>query len=85
MGEREPTPGPLEEEKRGPTAEPGRPQPEAAEVESARLLADHAREELRRDGLSDERIRELADRFIAEDRGEGTAEFADWARAQGPG
>jgi hypothetical protein len=85
MSEREPTPGPLEEEKQGPTAEPGRPQPDAAEVESARLLADHARDELRRAGFSDDRIRELADRFIAEDRGEGTAEFSDWARARGPG
>jgi hypothetical protein len=84
MREREPKPGPLEDEKRGPTAEPGQPQPEAAEVESARLLADEARDELRRAGLSDDRIRELADRFIAEDRGQATGEFVEWARAQGP-
>jgi hypothetical protein len=77
-------PGPLREEKRGNTAEPGRPQPEAAEVESARLLADDARPNLRAAGFSDERIRQLADQYIAEDRGTGTAEFLDWAGRQGP-
>jgi hypothetical protein len=76
-------PGPLRDEKEGQTADPGRPQPEAAEVESARLLADEARPELRRAGFSDNRIRELADRYIAEDRGTGTAEFAVWARELG--
>lgn len=84
MADGAPKPGPLEDEKRGPAAEPGQPQPEAAEVESARLLADEAREQLRREGFSDERIRVLADQFIAEDRGEATAAFVDWARAQGP-
>lgn len=77
-------PGPLREEKEGHTADPGRPQPEAAEVESARLLADDARPELRSAGFSDEEIRQLADRYIAEDRGTGTSEFVDWARRQGP-
>jgi hypothetical protein len=77
-------PGPLREEKEGQTAEPGRPQPEAAEVESARMLADDARPMLRRAGFSDDRIRELADQYIAEDRGTGTAEFVDWARTRGP-
>jgi hypothetical protein len=78
-------PGPLRQEKRGQTSEPGRPQPEAAEVESARLLADDARPELRGAGFSDERIRQLADQYIAEDRGTGTAEFVDWARRHGLG
>jgi hypothetical protein len=77
-------PGPLREEKEGQTADPGRPQPEAAEVESARLLADDARPELRSVGFSDEEIRRLADRYIAEDRGTGTSEFVDWARRQAP-
>jgi hypothetical protein len=73
-------PGPLRDEKEGDTAEPGRPQPEAAEVESARLLADDARPALREAGLSDERIRQLADQYIAEDRGTDTRAFVDWAR-----
>jgi hypothetical protein len=77
-------PGPLREEKEGQTADPGQPQPEAAEVESARLLADDARPQLRSAGMSDERIRELADRYIAEDRGTGTSEFVEWARRQAP-
>jgi hypothetical protein len=77
-------PGPLGGEKSGDTAEPGRPQPEAAEVESASLLADDARPRLRAAGFSDERIRQLADQYIAEDRGTGTAEFLDWAGRQGP-
>jgi hypothetical protein len=77
-------PGPLRPEKEGETAEPGRPQPDAAEVESARLLADDARPALRAAGFDDDRIRELADQYIAEDRGTGTPEFLEWARASGP-
>jgi hypothetical protein len=53
-------------------------------VESARRLANDARVELRGTGFSDERIRQLADQFIAEDRGEGTREFVDWAKSLGP-
>jgi hypothetical protein len=75
------TPGPLEPEKEGATADPGHPQPEAAEVESARLLANQAREGLRGAGLSDQQIRRLADRYIAEDRGEELTAFIDWAKA----
>jgi hypothetical protein len=78
------TPGPLRPDKMGESSERGRPQPEAAEVESARQLANDAREELRGTGFSDERIRQLADQFIAEDRGEGTREFVDWAKSLGP-
>ena len=72
-------PGPLEPEKRGQSAEPGVPQPEAAEVESARLLANQARETLREEGLSDVEIRRLADQFVAEDRGNDLASFLEWA------
>jgi hypothetical protein len=83
MSEQEGPPGPLEDEKRGPTSQPGRPQPEAAEVESARLLEGDAREPLRDAGFSDERIRQLADQYIAEDRGQDTRAFIAWARDQG--
>ena len=78
------TPGPLKPEKLGATSERGHPQPQAAEVESAHQLANDAREELRAAGFSDERIQQLADQFIAEDRGEGTPEFVAWARNLGP-
>jgi hypothetical protein len=84
MSDHDDAPGALREEKEGVTADPGRPQPEAAEVESARLLAADARDELRAAGFSDDRIRELADQYIAEDRGTATDEFVDWARRQGP-
>ncbi|HWC33119.1 MAG TPA: hypothetical protein VG709_08330 [Actinomycetota bacterium] len=60
------------------------PQPEAAEVESARLLAGKARDELLSRGLSDERIRRLADRYVAEDRGEDLDGFINWASRQPP-
>lgn len=73
-------PGPLEPEKRSDHPEPGEVQPQAAEVESARLLANDARDELSGAGLSDEEIRRLADEFIARDRSERVADFVDWAR-----
>ena len=76
------TPGPLESEKHGETAEPGLPQPEAAEVESARLLENEARAELRAAGLTDEEIRRLADEYIALDRGEDLPAFIAWAKEQ---
>jgi hypothetical protein len=75
-------PGPLEPEKRGETADPGHPQPEAAEVESARLLENEARAELMRAGLSDKEIRRLADEYVALDRGEDLDGFISWAKAQ---
>ena len=83
MSDQEGRPGPLEDEKKGPTSQPGSPQPEAAEVESARLLEGDARKTLRADGFTDERIRQLADQYVAEDRGQDPAAFVDWARAQG--
>lgn len=73
-------PGPLEPEKHGETAEPGHPQPEAAEVESARQLENQARDELRRAGLTDADIRRLADEYVALDRGEDLDEFIAWAK-----
>jgi hypothetical protein len=73
-------PGPLEDAKRGETADPGHPQPEAAEVESAQLLANQAREALLDSGLTNTEIRRLADDYIAEDRGENLAEFVEWAK-----
>lgn len=73
-------PGPLEPEKHGDTAEPGHPQPEAAEVESARLLENQARDELRRAGLADGEIRRLADEYVALDRGEDLDGFIAWAK-----
>jgi len=78
----DPTPGPLEPEKHGQTAEPGHPQPEAAEVESARVLANQARDPLRQAGIPDQQIRRLADEFVALDRGEGLPEFIEWAKAR---
>jgi GNAT acetyltransferase-like protein len=76
-------PGPLEPEKHGETADPGHPQPEAAEVESARLLANQARGELRQAGLTDEDITRLADDYVALDRGEDLADFIAWAKKRG--
>jgi hypothetical protein len=74
--------GPLEPEKRGETADPGHPQPEAAEVESARLLANQARADLTRAGLSDKEIRRLADEYVALDRGEDLDGFISWAKGR---
>jgi hypothetical protein len=76
-------PGPLAEEKLGDTADPPFPQPEAAEVESARLLANQAKEELEGRGLQEDEIRRLADEYIALDLGEGVPEFVAWATTQG--
>ncbi len=64
-------------------SEPGKPQPEAAEVESARLLANQARESLMRQGLTDDEIRRLADEFIALDRGTDLGDFVHWASKEG--
>jgi hypothetical protein len=74
-------PGPLEPEKRGPTVE-GSLQPQAAEVESAQLLANESRDELRARGFTDDEIESLADRFIAQDRGTSKQAFIDWADSQ---
>ena len=62
----------------GPVTAQG-PEPEAAEVESARLLANETRDRLRAKGLPDERIDRLADSFIALNRGQDQNEFIAWA------
>ena len=56
---------------------------DAAEVGSARMLANRARDRLRDAGLDDPTIERLADRFIAEDRGEDLDAFVAWARTNG--
>ena len=76
-------PGPLLNEKLGETADPPNPQPEAAEVESARLLANQARETLEARGLQEDEIRRLADEFIALDRGTDLDTFVEWASTEG--
>jgi hypothetical protein len=70
-------------DKQDPATPDAIPEPEASEVESARLLANQARSELGADGFSDQRIDELASEFIARDIGEGLEEFLRWARAEG--
>jgi hypothetical protein len=58
---------------------PGHHVPVAAENECAHLLANAARATLHEYGLSDPEILELAEDFIAEDRGEDTVDFEGWA------
>ncbi len=71
--------------KRGESSDPEEAQPEAAEVESARLLANQAREPLAAQGLSDDQIRRLADEFIALGRGNDLNGFVGWAKEEGRG
>jgi hypothetical protein len=73
------SPGPLRDEKTADTSSPAQPEPEAAEVESARLLENKTRDHLLRQGLDEEEIRQLAGRFIAEDRGQEPEVFVGWA------
>jgi hypothetical protein len=70
-------------DKQDPATPDHTPEPEASEVESARLLANQARAELGAEGFSDQRIDELASEFIARDIGEGLEEFLRWANAEG--
>jgi hypothetical protein len=80
MDEEHVHPGPLASDKISGDSAPGRPEPDAEEVESARLLANQSREALRADGLDDEAIRRLADAHVALDLGEDTDDFIAWAR-----
>ncbi|MGH8997880.1 MAG: hypothetical protein ACRDY7_00635 [Acidimicrobiia bacterium] len=73
-------PGPLEDEKRADDPALGRVEPQEAEVESARLLANDARSQLSGEGLSEEEIRQLADEFVARDRGDEVGSFVTWVR-----
>jgi hypothetical protein len=50
----------------------------------ARRLAEEARPTLGAEGFSDERIDELAFAFVYDRIGEGTAQFVNWAMAEGP-
>jgi hypothetical protein len=72
-------------EKQGESADPSLPQPSAAEVESARLLANEARDSLRARGLSDTDIDRLAGAFIASDLGTAVEDFLPWAASAGHG
>jgi len=76
------TPGPLEPAKEGASADPNRPQPQAAEVESARLLANDAAEILVPEGYRREQVRRLADAWVALDLGEDLEDFLAWARSE---
>jgi len=71
-------PGPLANEKQGTTADPGHPQPQAMEVESARLLEADAADRLEADGVPRDEIRRLADEYIALDLGTDTDGFIAW-------
>jgi hypothetical protein len=74
-------PGPRAGEKAGETSEPGHAQPQAAEVESARLLANQARDRVDPE-WSDDDLRRLADEYVALDLGEDLDAFVEWVRRQ---
>ena len=76
-------PGPRADEKLDPSSDPSEPEPQPAEVESARLLANETRDRLHSRGLDDETIRRLADEYIALDIGEDAEAFVTWAGERG--
>ena len=76
-------PGPLADEKLDPSSDPAEPEPQPAEVESARLLANETREQLRTRGLDAEDIRRLANQYVALDIGEDSKAFIEWASERG--
>jgi hypothetical protein len=73
-------PGPLRSKKCEPGCPTGHCVPVPDEIESAQLLANESRDELHEAGLSDATIMELADDFVAEDRGEEVEDFVAWAK-----
>ena len=75
---------PEHPDKQEPASPDSAPEPVAAEVESARLLANQARTVLGAEGFDDERIDELASAFIARSIGESVEDFVRWARVEGP-
>jgi hypothetical protein len=81
--ETERQPGPHAEEKLGSTSDPGHAQPQEAETESARMLANQARDALTARGLDDDEVRTLADEYIALDLGEDLDAFIEWATTRG--
>ena len=56
------------------------PEPDSAEVESARVLANEAKEELRPLGYSSDEIRRLADAFVAEGLEGDVHTFVQWVK-----
>ena len=77
----EPIPrGDLADDKAGESADPGHPQPEAAEVESARQLENEAAARLAGSGISRDELRRLTDEYVALDLGEDVDEFIAWAK-----
>jgi hypothetical protein len=71
--------GELASEKSDAAAEPDRPQPQAAEVESARQLENAAAARLQARGVPRDEVGRLADEYIALDLGEDADEFVAWA------
>lgn len=67
---------------RGQSSVPGEPQPRAAEVESARLLANDARDALHELGMDDAEIQRYADEFIALGIGSDVKAFIEWSRLE---
>jgi hypothetical protein len=75
-------------DKAGESADPGHPQPEAAEVESARMLANAAIEMLGargEHGVDEEHLRRLADEFVASGGQGDVGTFIAWMRARDGG
>jgi hypothetical protein len=71
---------PQEETKAGATDDPVLPQPKDTEVESARLLANEAAPLLEADRLERDKVRRLADAFIAAGHEGDTQRFVQWVR-----
>jgi hypothetical protein len=62
------------------TSDPGHPQPETAEVESARLLANDTKGRLAAAGVPEDDVRRLADEYVSLDlAGASNEAFIDWA------
>lgn len=55
--------------------------PEAAEVESARTLANQARRRLKDEGFDDVMIDRLAERYVGSHGADDLEDFIDWALA----
>jgi hypothetical protein len=61
------------------TSDPGHPQPDTAEVESARLLANETKDRLVAEGIPEDEVRRLADEFVALDLASASNdEFVAW-------
>ncbi|MGH2735737.1 MAG: hypothetical protein ACRDKZ_09160 [Actinomycetota bacterium] len=71
-------PDPMQPEQAGVAKE----SPEAMQIEGAELLANDAREELRRAGFEDEEIDRWAETYIAEEGSGDVASFVAWINAR---